>query len=63
MEKSKKIIATIVIVIFFIAIFAAITGSRSDAGNSTPGFAGIAVFAALVFGLRAIWKKSDDENE
>ena len=61
MEKSTKIIVTIVIVIVFIAIFAAISGIRSDAGNATPGVLGLVVFAALIFGLRAIWKKSDNE--
>lgn len=61
MEKSTKIIVTIIIVVVFIVLSAVVTGIRSDAGAATPGIFGIILFAALFGGLRAVWKK--DKNE
>ena len=62
MEKGTKIIATIIIVIVFIGLSAVVTGIRSDAGAATPGIFGIILFAALIGGLRAVWKKDKDED-
>ncbi len=61
MEKSTKIILTIIIVVVFIVLSAVVTGIRSDSGAATPGIFGIFLFAALIGGLRAVWKK--DKNE
>ena len=61
MEKSTKIILTIVLVVVCIVIFAAISGMRSAAGNSTPGILGLIVVAGTIGGIKAIWKKSDNE--
>lgn len=63
MQKSTKVIVTIVAVVLFIILSAVITGIRSDAGHSTPGFLAIILFVALVGALRAIWKKSNDNND
>ena len=62
MEKSTKIIVTIVIIVAFIAIFGAIAGIRCDNGNSTPGIFGLIVFAGMIAAIRAVWKKDKDEN-
>lgn len=61
MEKSTKIILTIVLVVVCIVIFAAISGMRSAAGNNTPGILGLIVVAGTIGGIKAIWKKSDNE--
>ena len=62
MEKSTKIILTIIIVVVFIILSAVVTGIRSDAGAATPGIFGIILFAALIGGLRAVWKKDKNED-
>ncbi len=65
MSKLAKVFVTIIVVLLFIVIFAAISGIRSETGHHTPGIFGLVVFAALIGALRAIWKKStkNDENE
>lgn len=63
MQKSTKVIVTIVAVVLFIILSAVITGIRSDAGHSIPGFLAIILFVALVGALRAIWKKSNDNDD
>jgi len=62
MEKGTKIILTIIIVVVFIGLSAVVTGIRNDAGAATPGIFGIILFAALIGGLRAVWKKDKDED-
>ena len=62
MKKSTKIILTIIIVIVFIILSAVVTGIRSDSGAATPGIFGIILFAALIGGLRAVWKKDKNED-
>lgn len=63
MKQSSKIIVTVIIVIVWIVLSAAVTGIRSDAGNATPGILGLALFAALIGSLRAVWKKEKDDND
>lgn len=63
MEKGTKIILTIIIVVVFIGLSAVVTGIRNDAGAARPGIFGIILFAALIGGLRAVWKKDKDENQ
>lgn len=62
MEKGTIIILTIIIVVVFIGLSAVVTGIRNDAGAATPGIFGIILFAALIGGLRAVWKKDKDEE-
>ena len=61
MEKGSKIILTTIIIVVFIGLSAVVTGIRSDSGAATPGIFGIILFAALIGGLRAVWRK--DKNE
>ena len=63
MEKSTKIIFTIIIVVVFIVMSAVVTGIRNDAGAAKPGFFGIILFAELIGGLRTVWKKDKNENQ
>lgn len=62
MDKLGKVIVTIVALVIFVVVFAAIVGVRSDNGSTTPGIFGLAAFAAVVAALRSIWKK-DDKND
>ncbi|CCZ43771.1 unknown [Bacteroides sp. CAG:545] len=62
MKKTSKIIITIVAIVVFFFIFAVIVGVRGEAGHSTPGMLGLIAFAGLIGGLKAVWKKSDDDN-
>lgn len=63
MQKSSKVIVTIVAVVLFFILFAVVVGVRSDAGHSTPGFFGFILAIALIGALRAIWKKKKDNND
>jgi len=63
MEKSIKIILTVIIVVVFIVLSAVVTGIRSDSGEATPGIFGIILLAALIGGLRAVWKKDKNEDQ
>lgn len=62
MSKVSKIIVTIVVVIAFMVIFGIIVGVRGENGNSTPGIFGLIVFAGMIGAIRAIWKKSDNDD-
>jgi len=57
MKNSSKIVVTIIIIVIFIVLFGAIVGSRSDAGDSTPGILGLVAFAGAIGAIRAVWKK------
>lgn len=62
MSKVSKIIVTIVVVIAFMVIFGIIVGVRGENGNSTPDIFGLIVFAGMIGAIRAIWKKSDNDD-
>ena len=63
MNNFAKILVTIVALFVYFLLFAAIVGSRSDAGHRTPGFLGVILFAALIGGIRAIWKSGKDSDK
>ena len=64
MNKTSKIIVTIVVIVVFIFLFGIIVGIRGDNGNSTPGIFGLIVFAGMIGAIRAIWKKdNNDKND
>lgn len=63
MEKTTKVIVTVVAIVAFIIISAVITGVRSDAGYSTPGFLSVILLFALIGAIRAIWKKDNDSDK
>lgn len=63
MEKSTKIIVTVVIVIAFIFLMALVGFLRESAGHSTPGILGIAVGCVFIAALRALWKKPKDNDD
>lgn len=62
MSKISKIIVAVVVVVIFIALFAVVTGVRSDAGAATPGFLGIVLFAGMIVALRAVWKQGEKDE-
>lgn len=63
MSKAGKIAATLVVLLVFIILFSIVVGVRTDAGGSTPGFIGLILFVAVVFGIRAIWKSEKKEDK
>lgn len=63
MNNFAKILVTIVALFVFFLLFGALVGIRSDAGQQTPGFLGLILFAALIGGIRAIWKSTKDTNK
>lgn len=62
MQKSSKVIVTIVVIVVWVFLNAIITGISLDAGHSTPGILALILLAALIGALRAIWKKDKDDN-
>ena len=54
MNNFSKVIITVVAVLIFFFLFAAVVGVRSDAGQKTPGIFGLILFGALFGALRAI---------
>lgn len=62
MNKTSKILVTIVATGIMFILFAAIVGIRTDNGNSTPGILGLAIGAGYLGAIRAIWKKNKHEN-
>jgi len=57
----SKVIVTIGIIIGFIFLFGVIVASNK--GGGTPGFLGLILFAGMVAGIRAVWKKPSPKNE
>ena len=57
MDKSSKIVLTIVIVIVAFILFSVIVGVRTDSGHKTPGIFALILLAATYGSLRALWKK------
>ena len=61
MSKTSKILSTIVVVFVFIILFGGIVGASNSKGG---GVIGLIFFAALIGGLRAIWKsKKENGND
>ncbi len=63
MQKTTKIIVTIVAVVVFFFLSLVISGLRSDAGFATPGIFCVILLFALIGALKAIWKKNDNNGD
>ncbi|WP_437373854.1 hypothetical protein [Maribacter litoralis] len=57
----SKVIVTIGIIIGFIFLFGVIVAANK--GSGTPGILGLILFAGMVAGIRAVWKKPSIKNE
>lgn len=57
----SKVIVTIGILIGFFFLFGVIVFANK--GSGTPGLLGLILFAGLIAGLRAVWKKPATKNE
>ncbi len=64
MDKTGKILVTVIIITVFFILFAIVVGLQESSGSSTPGIMGLILFGALYGGIRGIWKrnKSDDSD-
>ena len=64
MQKTAKILVTVVIVAIFIVLYGLVMMAKQHAtGSNRPGFIGIILFVGLIASLRAIWKKDKTEND
>lgn len=66
MNKTAKIIISVVAVFVVIMIFAAMAGAASDAGGHVPGIIGLILFGGLYGGLKTMWKdgkKKENDND
>lgn len=57
----SKIIVTIGIIVVFIFLIGVVIAANE--GSSTPGFLGLILFAGMIAGIRAVWKKPSGKNE
>lgn len=64
MSKSAKVLVTIGAVFLYIIIATPILAAMKESGQSS-GFVGLILMVALIGALRAIWKKSnkDEDND
>lgn len=59
----SKIIVTIGIIIGFIFLFGMITYNSKNNGSSSPGILGIILVVGLVAGIKAVWKKPNNDDK
>lgn len=59
MSKTAKVLVTILILVVFTILFAAITGATGGG----PSFIALILFAGLIGAIRAIWKKPKQTEE
>lgn len=62
MTKLAKALVTIGMIVVFFVLFALIVVAREAGGHSTPGILGLILFAGLIGGIRAVWKKDKSDN-
>ena len=63
MSKLSKVLVTIGIIIGFLFVFAFLVYSRRQGGHSTPGILGLILFAGMIAGINAVWKKTNDDDD
>ena len=51
MNKSAKVLSTIVVVVVFIILFAVLVGLRESKGHSTPGIIGAILLIGAITGI------------
>ena len=63
MEKTTKIIVTIVAIVIFFIVFGLINAGRQSQGFHTPGILGVVAMCVLIAALRAVWKKDNKDDK
>lgn len=63
MNKTAKIIVTVIVVFAFFMLFALVNAGREASGHSTPGILGLILLAAAYGAIRAIWKSGKDKSK
>lgn len=62
MKKTSKVLVTVISIVIFIVLYAALVAVRGETGHSTPGIIGLVLLGGLIVALREVWKKSDDNE-
>ena len=63
MNRTAKIIISVVAVFVVFVFFTAMAGAASDAGGHVPGIIGLILFGGLYGGLKAMWKEEKKKDE
>ena len=63
MNKTSKVIITIIAIVLVLVIFVGLSASMSDSGGNVPGIIGLILFGGLYFGLKAMWKDENKDND
>ena len=63
MEKTTKIIVTIVAIVIFFIVFGLINAGRQSQGFHTPGILGVVAMCVLIAALRAVWKSDKKDGD
>lgn len=63
MDKTAKIIISIIAVAAVLVVFVALAGVMSESGGHVPGIIGLILFGSLYYGLKAMWKKDKNNNK
>lgn len=61
MTTASKILATVAIIIVFM-LLSAVLQAGSGPGGRNPGILGIIFLIGLIVAIRAIWKKTKEDN-
>ena len=59
MKTSTKILLTLAVVIVYVVLSVIVFIVRTDSGFRTPGILGMILMVALIFGIRAVWRKKE----
>lgn len=63
MSKLSKVLVTIVLIVLYFIIYTIIYVVRQAMGYHTPGFISVIILIALIFAIRAVWKKDKSGND
>ena len=63
MNKTAKILVTIVAIVIFFIVFGLINAGRQSQGFHTPGILGVVAMCVLIAALRAVWKSDKKDGD
>ena len=63
MNKTAKVVVTIIVVFAFFLLFALVNAGREASGHSTPGILGLILLAGAYGAIKAIWKSGKGKSK